>query len=620
MRSDNVRYLSSRYCDDVLFVGKEFATQRPLHFVNKIAVTRTIRSGTSLRRSHIFKPVSTQMEKSGARNSRSKMYAECASSFTTILIIRNKINLFSNTFRLPLQNENPKIQNAKHLRSSNCPNVEQARRDRVHRICQHILENATAPSERRGGDRRTALYKARKEAVMNHIRSFKQIERRHSRGRNSERIHLIRDLSVRKTWVRCSIGRHLFYLLVVEAQDWPRKISHEKDDLQQQLTYHELRAGKTLERIILWFPVVDHSFIPPDRVFENMDRKLRKLTIVMNPPTLYTEIMNQFFTLVYLGDDCTVHDCKTYADSVLKNPGIWHFQFQKSKNERQNFNEGLPDVIPKGIVVKEDKIKEVKRHLDSHYGDKWDKSDTLGFFTNSHRINLRTDDVGLPIFCAKKKNHSSPAIVVHKAVIDYSNSYVVVSCHSTSSASAAAEKPGFKHRALTNTEAKPPVHTENSSGTSTAECLLDSTKHLSRCASVCSSTLSLKPADWMILMWTQPGTMNVEAGRMFSPGDGLVCTIRARTRHTKGARVFNLRLGATRHVPLPQRWRPVFLETASSYFRARGDKADTATPIKRVIAATFGALNCGAMFSPRLANSPSANSSHFSKRTSEFTP
>ncbi|KAJ8880886.1 hypothetical protein PR048_017359 [Dryococelus australis] len=121
--------------------------------------------------------------------------------------------------------------------------------------------------------------------------------------------------------------------------------------------------------------------------------------------------MKKFSTLVYLGDDCTVHDWKTYVGSVLKNPGtsipevkktgfmksptkkvclvlgepFYNFEGGelKSLNKRgKNFKEDLSDVIPKGILVKEAKIKEMKRLLALHYGDKWDKNETLGFFRN----------------------------------------------------------------------------------------------------------------------------------------------------------------------------------------------------------------------------------------------
>ncbi|KAJ8880887.1 hypothetical protein PR048_017360 [Dryococelus australis] len=118
------------------------------------------------------------------------------------------------------------------------------------------------------------LYKARKEALMNHIESFQQIEWHHSRGRNCERIYQSNDLNVRKMWsIVCEANyssdlqvKYEYYLKIFDTEFNIRfsttlvntcstvsSLKHmtahakikkrEKDELQQQLTYHELRDG-----------------------------------------------------------------------------------------------------------------------------------------------------------------------------------------------------------------------------------------------------------------------------------------------------------------------------------------------------------------------------------------
>ncbi|XP_046661862.1 uncharacterized protein LOC124355023 [Homalodisca vitripennis] len=89
-------------------------------------------------------------------------------------------------------------------------------------------------------------------------------------------------------------------------------------------------APKHVTKVVLLFPVVGHSFIPPDRVFGVLERKFQDLSVINNPNE-YTEIIEKHCTVVKLGTDCPVSDWKTLTDAVLKKPGQWHFQFRKAK-------------------------------------------------------------------------------------------------------------------------------------------------------------------------------------------------------------------------------------------------------------------------------------------------
>lgn len=46
---------------------------------------------------------------------------------------------------------------------------------------------------------------------------------------------------------------------------------------------------------------------------------------------MYMDITKKFITLVFLGEYCVVYNWQKNAYNVLKNPGGWHFQFQKAK-------------------------------------------------------------------------------------------------------------------------------------------------------------------------------------------------------------------------------------------------------------------------------------------------
>lgn len=79
------------------------------------------------------------------------------------------------------------------------------------------------------------------------------------------------------------------------------------------------------------FPVRGHSYLPPDRVFANIERRLRRLQTVAEPEQYYT-VIQRFGRLKVLGRDWYVHDYKALSESILKrNPfasrrsRIWKF-------------------------------------------------------------------------------------------------------------------------------------------------------------------------------------------------------------------------------------------------------------------------------------------------------
>lgn len=171
-------------------------------------------------------------------------------------------------------------------------------------------------------------------------------------------------------------------------------------------------APKNVQKIVLWFPIVGHSFIPPDRVFGKMERSFKKRSVIESPED-YINIMKEYTTGIHLGEDFCVKDWKAYSDNILKQPGQWHFQFQKSKKititrsdtnknvlvdgcqfyntdanmprsicrKGKNFrNNGHIETIEKGIIVKQAKLQDVRKLLVLHFGENWAENEKLRFF------------------------------------------------------------------------------------------------------------------------------------------------------------------------------------------------------------------------------------------------
>ena len=143
--------------------------------------------------------------------------------------------------------------------------------------------------------------------------------------------------------------------------------------------------------------------------------KFRKIDVI-EKPDIYMDIMKKHATVIRLGgENCPVRDWKTYADGQIKEPGNWHFKFQKAKkiiitetknknaclvqgepfynfesgepksvNKRgESFkNNTLPTLIPKGVAMKSKKAEDVKTLLKKHYGDQWEDSENLIFFSD----------------------------------------------------------------------------------------------------------------------------------------------------------------------------------------------------------------------------------------------
>lgn len=170
---------------------------------------------------------------------------------------------------------------------------------------------------------------------------------------------------------------------------------------------------KTVELV---FPIVGHSFLPPDRVFAQIEKKVKKCPTIIDPET-YINIIKDYSTVLKMGEDYSVFDWKAEVQKVVKAPASWHFQFQPSKRLifLKNSNglvlvKGEPfykndiaeakSLCKKGkrisqinlqpLIVgrslKPDKIKSISNLLAKHYEKDWAADEHLYFFKNAFEL------------------------------------------------------------------------------------------------------------------------------------------------------------------------------------------------------------------------------------------
>ncbi|CAH4029298.1 unnamed protein product [Pieris brassicae] len=94
-------------------------------------------------------------------------------------------------------------------------------------------------------------------------------------------------------------------------------------------------APQNVKKVELVFPVVGHAYIPPDRVFAQIEKQVRKQG---SGPEKYIEIISKFSTVTALGTDFEVFDWKTASQEVFKPVGSWHFRFKLCKRSKRPRN------------------------------------------------------------------------------------------------------------------------------------------------------------------------------------------------------------------------------------------------------------------------------------------
>ncbi|CAH0715624.1 unnamed protein product, partial [Brenthis ino] len=78
-----------------------------------------------------------------------------------------------------------------------------------------------------------------------------------------------------------------------------------------------LLTNKNIESIELIFPVTGHSFMPADRQFSIIEKKLKKYEVFLHPDEI-RNIIGKTSTLVNLGVDCLVSDWRKAVKDIVK--------------------------------------------------------------------------------------------------------------------------------------------------------------------------------------------------------------------------------------------------------------------------------------------------------------
>ncbi|VVC88436.1 unnamed protein product [Leptidea sinapis] len=166
-----------------------------------------------------------------------------------------------------------------------------------------------------------------------------------------------------------------------------------------------LEAPRQLKRIEIIYPIVGHSFIPPDRVFAKIE-KVIKTKEVITSPTEYVSILQEHAQCTDLAS-IPVYDWKTSYQNIIKPATSWHFAFMKCKrifitwtktenvlvqgevNYRAENNTKMtitkkgkkkPMIQPNKIIPNAAKLHDVLKLLKTHFGDNWETLETLTFY------------------------------------------------------------------------------------------------------------------------------------------------------------------------------------------------------------------------------------------------
>jgi len=89
-------------------------------------------------------------------------------------------------------------------------------------------------------------------------------------------------------------------------------------------------APQQLESVELVFPITGHSFLPPDRVFGNVEQEIKKNEKIILPCE-YRTIIGKHGKVLKLGDDVDVYDFKTTAGKITKQTSTLYFKIKECR-------------------------------------------------------------------------------------------------------------------------------------------------------------------------------------------------------------------------------------------------------------------------------------------------
>lgn len=189
------------------------------------------------------------------------------------------------------------------------------------------------------------------------------------------------------------------------------------------LTYWLLfEAPEHIKEVQLTFPVTGHSYIPPDRVFGEIEKKIKRRETILDPTELI-EITGEFATVVQLSESVTIYNFKSLVSTYIRPASQLHFKISQCKRVflkrygpddiyvRGEYHYGLDigvyksifkkkcsamnlnhiPVIPEANRMDPAKKKDVDKLLKKHFGDDWRSLPSLKFYTYVTDVELEDD-------------------------------------------------------------------------------------------------------------------------------------------------------------------------------------------------------------------------------------
>lgn len=170
----------------------------------------------------------------------------------------------------------------------------------------------------------------------------------------------------------------------------------------------------TVKKIEIIFPVTGHSFMPPDRVFGNIEKVIKKREVIIQPEE-YCNVISSNATVTNLRDIEVFQkrlDFKSATQKVFKPTAKWPFKitqckrfiikrsktpgntlirgemfYQSDLNKSSNVCKTgqktsmlRPTTISLGAPVTRAKIADVDKLLQKHFGLDWKERDDLKFY------------------------------------------------------------------------------------------------------------------------------------------------------------------------------------------------------------------------------------------------
>lgn len=199
---------------------------------------------------------------------------------------------------------------------------------------------------------------------------------------------------------------------VVVAMDNTVSTNKSQGMLVMTMYWLHNHAPKHIKQVELLFPVVGHSFLPPDRVFGMNEKAIRKKEVIFTPSE-YVNIFKEHATVIELSEEASVLNWMKEARNNLKPTASYHFRLTKCCKIiiRRNRKHGVtvrgeeeydgangktkslfkknksitqlaPTIVTHSILIDEDKLKDIRYLFNQYFDQDWINMDEMKFWTN----------------------------------------------------------------------------------------------------------------------------------------------------------------------------------------------------------------------------------------------